>query len=117
MKIGIIGFIGIDARVSKTFSCNSLSDAVTLFFWFILNGPQNLIDIGEVQITDARTAIEQEAKKLRDKSVHLIIGLGNVGFEEAKFLLENLDDVDIIVNGGSGSTFLWTSQGIDINNL
>lgn len=79
---------------------------------FLIEQTQNLVDIGEVQITDAQEALENEAKDLRAKGASLIIGLGNVGFEQAKSMLENLDNVDIIVSGGGHSTFLYSLKGM-----
>ena len=69
-----------------------------------------MVNMEAVEITDAQQAIQWEAKRLRDQGVSLIIALGNAGFEQAKTLLEKLEDVDIIVNGGSGDTFLYSGE-------
>ena len=54
-------------------------------------------------------SVNQEAKKLKDQGVNIIIALGHSGYNFDKILASQAPDVDLVV-GGHSHSFLYTGE-------
>ncbi|GAB0100402.1 protein 5NUC-like [Sergentomyia squamirostris] len=86
LKIGIIGYLTTDTK--------------------FLSKPNNLKFTSEIE------AINEEAKKLKDKGVNVIIVVGHSGLIVDRQIAENCSEVDLVV-GGHSHTFLYTGNPPD----
>lgn len=66
-----------------------------------------MADTGKLVFTDPYTAIEDEVTNLLKEEATFIIALGSAGYDPAVNLLKKSFNVDLIVNGGGSSTFLY----------
>ena len=54
-------------------------------------------------------SVNEEAKKLKDQGVNIIIALGHSGYNFDKILASQAPDIDLVV-GGHSHSFLYTGQ-------
>ncbi|XP_030751002.1 protein 5NUC-like, partial [Sitophilus oryzae] len=67
---------------------------------------------GNVVFYDEVEAIREEAKRLVNEGVNIIIALGHSGYEVDKKIAKEVEEVDIVI-GGHTNTFLWNGEEPD----
>ncbi|KAG7209790.1 hypothetical protein KM043_011408 [Ampulex compressa] len=82
-KIGVIGYLTPDTkRISKS---------------------ENVIFRDEVE------SIREEAKRLKEQGIEILIALGHSGFETDKKIARDVEDIDLVI-GGHTNTFLYNGD-------
>ena len=62
-----------------------------------------------VTFLDEVTALQEEARKLTQRGVNIIIATGHSGYSREKQMAELIEDVDVIV-GGHSHSLLYTGE-------
>ena len=62
---------------------------------------------GGIRFLDEVSCVKEEASKLKNSGVDIIIGLGHAGYDVDKELAKEVEHLDLIV-GGHSHTFLYT---------
>ncbi|KAI4475036.1 hypothetical protein M0802_015322 [Mischocyttarus mexicanus] len=88
-KIGVIGYLTPDTKILST--------------------TENVI------INDEVPAIREEAKKLKEQGVNILIALGHSGFNVDKKIAKEVEDIDLVI-GGHTNTFLYRGKQPDIEH-
>lgn len=70
---------------------------------------KNLADTGDVKITPEIPSITDEAKRLKNQGVDILIALGHSGFEMDTKIAEQVSDIDVVI-GGHSNTFLYSGK-------
>ena len=60
----------------------------------------------ELKFLDVITSVKEEAQKLKDDGIEILIALGHAGYDIDKEMASKVPDLDLIV-GGHSHTFLW----------
>ncbi|KAH8400483.1 hypothetical protein KR222_001499, partial [Zaprionus bogoriensis] len=88
-KIGIIGYLTPDTKES--------------------------VAVNDIEYKNEISSINNEAKKLREEGVNIIIALGHSGYRKDQEIAKNCPDVDVVV-GGLSHTFLYSGAPPDKEN-
>jgi len=65
--------------------------------------------VGNVKILPEIPSVAEEAKRLKNDGVDILIALGHSGFEMDKQIARDVEDIDLVV-GGHSNTFLYTGE-------
>ncbi|XP_057322610.1 5'-nucleotidase-like [Microplitis mediator] len=90
-KVGIVGFLTPETKTSSI-------------------GTGNVIFLDEIE------SVRREVKKLKQKGVNIIIGLGHSGYEREKRIARAVEDLDLII-GGHTNTFLYNGPQPDLEAI
>lgn len=66
-----------------------------------------------IQIFDEVQGVRDEAKKLKEQGVNILIAVGHAGYLKDMEIAEKVPDIDVVV-GGHTNTFLWNGQAPSI---
>lgn len=70
--------------------------------------------MGNVKILPEIPSIREEAKRLKNDGVDILIALGHSGFQMDIQIARDVEDIDLVI-GGHSNTFLYTGE-YDIYN-
>ncbi|XP_049876221.1 uncharacterized protein LOC126373907 [Pectinophora gossypiella] len=68
-----------------------------------------------VEYIEEIIAIRQEATRLKNTGVKILIALGHSGFNKDLEIAEKVEDIDLVI-GGHTNTFLWNGTSPDVEN-
>ncbi|XP_063692100.1 snake venom 5'-nucleotidase-like [Bolinopsis microptera] len=63
----------------------------------------------DITFSDAVEAVKEEAAKLKEQGVDIIVAVGHAGIGTDLDICDKVDNVDVVV-GGHSNTFLWTGD-------
>lgn len=76
-------------------------------YWF--HNVEKLSNVGKVKFKEEIPSIRDEAKRLKNEGINIIIVLGHSGFEMDQKIAQEVEDVDVVV-GGHTDTFLYNGK-------
>ena len=78
-------------------------------FWQYISSPEG------VKIFDEVKGVRDEAQRLKQLGVNILIAVGHAGYLKDMEIAEKVPDIDVVV-GGHTNTFLWNGGRVSIIN-